>query len=116
MSRISGLRNGMNKRAFYKERRINKRYIHSLSKQNIKAPLILDMYEKREGKKEGKKLMNFISEKKFNFADFKNRGTCVLIKTLKGGRDFNFICSDSLRIIKIKVEMNIYIVNNIIIY
>ena len=45
MSRISGLRNDMNKRAFYKERRINKRYIHFLSKQNIKAPLILDMYD-----------------------------------------------------------------------
>ena len=47
-SRISGLRNDINdinKRPFYKERRINKRYIHFLSKQNIKAPLILDMYD-----------------------------------------------------------------------
>ena len=43
MSRISGLRNDMNKRTFYKERRINKRF-HFLSKQSIKAPLILDMY------------------------------------------------------------------------
>ena len=44
MSRISGLRNDMNKRTFYKERRINKRCIHFLRKQNIKPPLILDMY------------------------------------------------------------------------
>ena len=44
MSRISGLRNDMNKRTFYKERKINKRCIHVLCKQNIKAPLILDMY------------------------------------------------------------------------
>ena len=44
MSRISGLRNDMNKRTLYKERKINKRYIHFLSKQSIKAPLILDMY------------------------------------------------------------------------
>ena len=44
MSRISGLRNDMNKRFFYMEQRINKRYIHFLRKQNIKAPLILDMY------------------------------------------------------------------------
>ena len=43
MSRISGLRN-MNKRTFYKEQKINKRSIHFLSKQNIKHPLILDMY------------------------------------------------------------------------
>ena len=45
MSRISGLRNDMNKGTFYKEQKINQRYIHFLSKQNIKAPLILDMYE-----------------------------------------------------------------------
>ena len=44
MSRISGLRDDMNKRTFYKEQKINKRRIHFLSKQNIKAPLILDMY------------------------------------------------------------------------
>ena len=44
MSRISELRNDMNKRTFYKERKINKRRIHFLSKQNIKAPLILDIY------------------------------------------------------------------------
>ena len=44
MSRINGLRNDMNKRTFYKERKINKRRIHFSSKQNIKAPLILDMY------------------------------------------------------------------------
>ena len=35
MSRISGLRNDMNKRTFYKERKI-------LSKQNIIVSLILD--------------------------------------------------------------------------
>ena len=35
----------MNKRTFYKERKINKRRIHFLSKQNIKTPLILDMYD-----------------------------------------------------------------------
>ena len=44
LSRISGLRNNSNKRTLYKERKINKRGIHFLSKQNIKAPLILDMY------------------------------------------------------------------------
>ena len=44
MSRISGLSNDMNKRTFYKERKMNKRRIHFLRKQNIKAPLILDMY------------------------------------------------------------------------
>ena len=44
MSRISGLRNNMNIRTFYKERRINKWCIHFLSKQSIKAPLILEMY------------------------------------------------------------------------
>ena len=43
MSRISGLRKNNNKRNFYKERRINKRCIHFLSKQNLKAPLILDI-------------------------------------------------------------------------
>ena len=46
MSRFSGLRNDNNKRTFYKERKFNKRRIHFLSKQNIKAPLILDMYGK----------------------------------------------------------------------
>ena len=46
MSRISGLPNEMKKRTFYKERRINKIYIHFLSKQNIKAPIILDLYVK----------------------------------------------------------------------
>ena len=45
MSRISGLRNDMNKRTFYKKQKINKRRIHFLSKQNIKVPLILDIYE-----------------------------------------------------------------------
>ena len=38
MSRISGLRNDMNKRTFYKEWKINKRCIHFLSKQTIKVP------------------------------------------------------------------------------
>ena len=37
MSRISGLRNDMNKRTFYKERKINKRCIHFLSKQKYKS-------------------------------------------------------------------------------
>ena len=45
MSKISGLRNDVNKRTFYKERKMRKRYIHFMSKQNKKAPLILDMYE-----------------------------------------------------------------------
>ena len=40
MSRISGLRNDMNKRAFYKERKINNRCFDFLSKQNIIVPLI----------------------------------------------------------------------------
>ena len=44
MSKISGLRNDMNKRTFYKEREINNGCIHFLSKQNIKAPLFLEMY------------------------------------------------------------------------
>ena len=44
MSRISGLRNHMSKRTFYKERKINNRFIHFLIKQNIKAPLFLNMY------------------------------------------------------------------------
>ena len=48
MSRISGLHNDMNKKTFYKERKINKRRIHFLSKQNIKAALILDMYVQTE--------------------------------------------------------------------
>ena len=41
---ISGLRNDMNKRTFNKEQKINKKYIHFLSKQNIEAPLTLGMY------------------------------------------------------------------------
>ena len=45
MSRISGLRNDMNKRTFYKERKINNRCFDFLSKQNIIVPLILDMNE-----------------------------------------------------------------------
>ena len=44
MSRISGLRNDMDKRTFYKERKINERCIHFLSKQNIKAPRILQRH------------------------------------------------------------------------
>ena len=43
MSRISRLRNDMNKRTFYKERKINNRSFDSLSKQNIIVPLILDI-------------------------------------------------------------------------
>ena len=43
MSRISGLRNDMNNRTFYKERKINKRCFDFLSKQNIIVPLILDI-------------------------------------------------------------------------
>ena len=35
MSGISGLRNDMNKRTFYKERKINNRCFDFLSKQNI---------------------------------------------------------------------------------
>ena len=34
-SKISGLRNDMNKRTFYKERKINNRCFDFLSKQNI---------------------------------------------------------------------------------
>ena len=45
MSRISGLRNDMNKRAFYKERKINNGSFDFLSKQNIIVPLILDINE-----------------------------------------------------------------------
>ena len=43
MSRISGLRNDMNKRTFYKERKINNRSFNFLSKQHIIVPLILDI-------------------------------------------------------------------------
>ena len=43
MSRISGLRNDMNKKTFYKERKINNRCFDFLSKQNIIVPLILDI-------------------------------------------------------------------------
>ena len=43
MSRISGLRNNMNKRTFYKEQKINNKCFDFLSKQNIKVPLILDV-------------------------------------------------------------------------
>ena len=45
MSSIVTICNEMNKRTFYKERQINKTCINFLSKQNIKVPLILDMYE-----------------------------------------------------------------------
>ena len=44
MFRISGLRNDMNKRTFYKERKINNRCFDFLSKQNIIVPLIPDFY------------------------------------------------------------------------
>ena len=43
MSRISGLRNDMNKRTFYKEQKINNICFDFLSKQNITVPLILDI-------------------------------------------------------------------------
>ena len=43
MSRISGLRNDMNKRTIYKERKINNRCFEFLSEQNIIVPLILDI-------------------------------------------------------------------------
>ena len=42
MSRISGLRD-MNKKTFYKGRKINNRCFDFLSKQNIIVPLILDI-------------------------------------------------------------------------
>ena len=45
MFRISGLRNDMNKRTFYKERKINNRCFDFLSKQNIIFQLILDINE-----------------------------------------------------------------------
>ena len=45
MSRTSGLRNDMNKRTFYKERKINNRCFDFMSKQNIIVPLILDLNE-----------------------------------------------------------------------
>ena len=45
MCRISGLRNDMNKRTFYKERKINNRCFDFLSKQNIIVPLIQDINE-----------------------------------------------------------------------
>ena len=35
----------MNKRTFYKERKINNRCFDFLSKQNIVVPLILDIYD-----------------------------------------------------------------------
>ena len=45
LSRISGLRNGMNKRTFYNERKMNNRCFDFLSKQDIIVPLILDINE-----------------------------------------------------------------------
>ena len=45
MSRISGLRNDMYKRTFYKERKINNICFDLLSKQIIIAPLILGINE-----------------------------------------------------------------------
>ena len=45
MSRISGLRNDMNKRTFNKDRKINNRCFYFLSNQNIIVPLILDINE-----------------------------------------------------------------------
>ena len=47
MSRISGLRNDVNKKTFYKERKINNRCFDFLSKQNIIVPLILNINEKQ---------------------------------------------------------------------
>ena len=43
MSRISGLRNDMNKRTFYKERQINNRSFDYLSKPNIKDVLHINI-------------------------------------------------------------------------
>ena len=54
MSRISGLRNDMNKRTFYKERKINNRSFDFLSKQNIIVPLILDINVKLAKGKQSK--------------------------------------------------------------
>ena len=48
MSRISGLRNDMNKRTFYKERKINNRCFDFLSKQNIIVLPILDINVTKE--------------------------------------------------------------------
>ena len=48
MSRLSGLRNDMNKRTFYKERKINIRSFDFLSKQNIIVPLILNITDNKE--------------------------------------------------------------------
>ena len=43
LTTISGLRNDLNIRTFYKERKINNRSFDFLSKQNIIVPLILDI-------------------------------------------------------------------------
>ena len=48
MSRISGLRNDMNERTFYIERKIKNRCFDFLRKQNIIVPLILDINVKFE--------------------------------------------------------------------
>ena len=53
MSRISGLRNDMNKRIFYKERKINNSSFDFLSKQNKIVPLILDINERVLGTRLG---------------------------------------------------------------
>ena len=45
MSRISGLRNDMNKRTFYKERKINNRCFDFLSKQNITLLSFFSLHE-----------------------------------------------------------------------
>ena len=52
MTRMSGLRNDMNKRTFYKERKINNRSFDFLSKQNIIVPLILDINESCQTRKD----------------------------------------------------------------
>ena len=43
ISRSSEFRNDMNKKTFYKERKINNRCFDFLSKQNKIVPLIMDM-------------------------------------------------------------------------
>ena len=43
ISRSSEFRNDMNKKTFYKERKINNRCFDFLSKQNKKVPLIMDI-------------------------------------------------------------------------
>ena len=80
MSKISGLRNDMNKGTFYKERKINRRF-DFLSKQSIVFPLILDIRGAMSSNPEHKREAIYIKEK-ISFLNIQH--TSVII-------DFSFL-------------------------